>query len=155
MDSARTQGAKVVVDGRDHPLYGTEGFFFGPSLIDEVTPAMDCYRDEIFGPVLVVERASGLDDAITKANDTLYALTQGIYSRSPEHIERARAAARAGNFYVNRPITGAIPGRHPFGGFGHSGVGFKAGGPTYLYQFADQQVVSENLLRQGFSPDIS
>ena len=146
------RSATLLAKGR---VPDAEGFYVAPTVFVDPDRNSPLYRDEIFGPVLVVERASGLDDAITKANDTLYALTQGIYSRSPEHIERARTAARAGNFYVNRPITGAIPGRHPFGGFGHSGVGFKAGGPTYLYQFADQQVVSENLLRQGFSPDIS
>ncbi len=132
-----------------------DGYYVPPTVFVDPDRNSSLYRDEIFGPVLVVERASGLDDAIAKANDTLYALTQGVYSRSPGHIDRVRSAARAGNLYVNRPITGAIPGRHPFGGFGHSGLGFKAGGPTYLYQFADQQVVSENLLRQGFSPDIA
>jgi len=59
---------------------------------------------------------------------------------------------RAGNVYVNRTITGAIVGRHPFGGYGLSGVGSKAGGPDYLMQFVDPRATSENTLRQGFAP---
>ena len=64
-----------------------------------------------------------------------------------------RARLRGGNIYVNRAITGAIPGRQPFGGHGMSGVGSKAGGPDYLLQFMHPRVVSENTLRQGFAPD--
>ena len=61
LDSAPAQGATVVADGRSHPLYGgSEGFFLGPSLIDQVTPTMDAYRDEIFGPVLTVVRVDTL-----------------------------------------------------------------------------------------------
>src|SRR6195256_1062599 len=57
--------------------------------------------------------------------------------------------------YVNRSITGAGVGRQPFGGYGLSGVGSKAGGPDYLLQFVDPRVVTENTLRQGFTPDAS
>lgn len=133
----------------------SEGSYVPPTIFVDPDHRAPLWRDEIFGPVLVVDAADDLTDAIERANDTDYALTQGIYSRSPSSIRRVVEHAHAGNVYVNRPITGAIPGRHPFGGFGHSGVGFKAGGPSYLLQFLDQQVVSENLIRQGFSPDIA
>ena len=57
LESGPAQGARVVADGREHPLFReSEGFFLGASLIDDVTPEMDCYRDEIFGPVLTVVR---------------------------------------------------------------------------------------------------
>ena len=57
LDSSKAQGATIVADGREHPLYGdSEGFFLGVSLIDNVTTSMDAYRDEIFGPVLTVVR---------------------------------------------------------------------------------------------------
>ncbi|MHB8190693.1 MAG: proline dehydrogenase family protein [Ferrimicrobium sp.] len=147
-----THTATLAFQG-DHP--GGDAYIVPPAIFVDVDRNAPLYRDEIFGPVLTVETADNLDDAIWRANDTLYGLTQGIYSRSPKAIAYATSQAHAGNFYINRPITGAVPGRHPFGGFGHSGVGFKAGGSTYLLQFLDQQVVSENLLRQGFSPDIS
>jgi RHH-type proline utilization regulon transcriptional repressor/proline dehydrogenase/delta 1-pyrroline-5-carboxylate dehydrogenase len=103
--------------------------------------------------VLTVLRARDLDEAIGLANDTDYALTAGIFSRSPAAIRRAAAELRAGNVYVNRHITGAVVGRQPFGGYGMSGVGSKAGGPDYLHQFLDPRVVTENTLRQGFAPD--
>jgi RHH-type proline utilization regulon transcriptional repressor/proline dehydrogenase/delta 1-pyrroline-5-carboxylate dehydrogenase len=97
-------------------------------------------------------RARSFDEAIALANDTDYALTAGIVSRSPSHIRRATKELRAGNVYVNRSITGAVVGRQPFGGYGLSGVGSKAGGPDYLHQFVDPRAVSENTLRQGFAP---
>jgi RHH-type proline utilization regulon transcriptional repressor/proline dehydrogenase/delta 1-pyrroline-5-carboxylate dehydrogenase len=87
------------------------------------------------------------------ANDTEYALTGGFMSRSPANIAKVTAEMRAGNVYVNRGTTGAIVGRQPFGGYGLSGVGSKAGGPDYLLQFLDPRVVTENTLRQGFAPD--
>jgi RHH-type proline utilization regulon transcriptional repressor/proline dehydrogenase/delta 1-pyrroline-5-carboxylate dehydrogenase len=90
---------------------------------------------------------------MTIANDTEYALTAGVVSRTPSHIRAAAAELRAGNVYVNRGITGAVVGRQPFGGYGLSGVGSKAGGPDYLLQFLDPRVVTENLLRQGFAPE--
>lgn len=136
------------------PSVPDEGSYVPPTIFVDPDRSSALWREEIFGPVLAVAEAADLDEAIALANDSDYALTQGIYSRSPSAVRRATTAARAGNVYVNRPITGAIPGRHPFGGFGHSGVGFKAGGPSYLLQFLDQQVVSENLVRQGFSPEI-
>ncbi|WP_298346785.1 proline dehydrogenase family protein [Ferrimicrobium sp.] len=152
MIDAGKAGSELLYQGTRPDL---DGYFVPPTIFVNPDRQSPLYREEIFGPVLTVERAGDLDDAIWRANDTIYALTQGVFSRSAQAIARVANAARAGNFYVNRGITGAIPGRHPFGGFGNSGVGFKAGGPSYLLQFADQQVISENLLRQGFSPDIS
>jgi RHH-type proline utilization regulon transcriptional repressor/proline dehydrogenase/delta 1-pyrroline-5-carboxylate dehydrogenase len=116
-------------------------------------PDVPLAREEIFGPVLTVLRAGDLDEAIDLVNRTEYALTAGIYSRSPAAIGRAAAELRAGNVYINRHITGAVVGRQPFGGYGLSGVGSKAGGPDYLHQFLDPRVVTENTLRQGFAPD--
>ena len=83
---------------------------------------------------------------------TSYALTGGLYSRSPEHIRRAHREFRVGNLYINRGITGAMVGRQPFGGFRMSGVGSKAGGPDYLMQFMEPRAVTENTLRRGFAP---
>ena len=86
------------------------------------------------------------------ALSTPYALTGGLYSRSPARIERARQALRMGNLYINRKITGALVGRQPFGGLGLSGTGSKAGGPDYLVQFMEPRVITENTLRRGFAP---
>ena len=128
------------------------GWFVGPAIVGGVRPSSPLARDEIFGPVLTVFRARDFDEAIAIANDTEFALTAGVFSRSPVHVRRAGEELRAGNVYVNRGITGAVVGHQPFGGYGMSGVGSKAGGPDYLLQFLDPRVVTENTMRQGFAP---
>ena len=77
----------------------------------------------------------------------------GFFSRSPANIERVKAQLEAGNVYVNRSCTGAIVGRHPFGGFKMSGSGTKAGGEDYLLNFLVPRVVTENTTRHGFAPE--
>ena len=94
-----------------------------------------------------------LDEAIEVANSTDYALTAGFFSRSPANIERVKAELEAGNVYINRSCTGAVVGRHPFGGFKMSGGGTKAGGRDYLLQFLIPRVVTENIMRHGFAPE--
>ncbi len=128
------------------------GYFIGPHIFADVAPSSRLAQEEIFGPVLAVIRATNLDEAMRIANDTDYALTGGIYSRSPEHLERAARELMAGNIYLNRPITGALVNRQPFGGFKLSGIGDKAGGPDYLLQFVVERTVTENTLRRGFAP---
>jgi hypothetical protein len=81
-----------------------------------------------------------------------YALTAGVFSRSPANLERARRDLEAGNVYLNRGITGALVARQPFGGYRMSGIGSKAGGPDYLLQFTVPRTVTENTLRRGFAP---
>ncbi|MGI9023605.1 MAG: proline dehydrogenase family protein [Acidimicrobiales bacterium] len=139
----------VALDGRQAPAHG---FFVGPTVVGDVAAGSRLATEEIFGPVLAVQRADSFDHALALANDTEYALTAGIISRSPSHIRAATDELRAGNVYVNRAITGALVGNQPFGGYGLSGVGSKAGGPDYLLQFVDPRTVSENTLRQGFAP---
>ncbi|HZA77113.1 MAG TPA: proline dehydrogenase family protein, partial [Acidimicrobiales bacterium] len=129
------------------------GYFVAPTVVEVDDPDAPIAREEIFGPVLTVLRADDLGAAIEIANRSEYALTAGIFSRSPANIARAAAELRAGNVYINRHITGAIVGRQPFGGYGLSGVGSKAGGPDYLHQFLDPRVITENTLRQGFAPE--
>jgi RHH-type transcriptional regulator, proline utilization regulon repressor / proline dehydrogenase / delta 1-pyrroline-5-carboxylate dehydrogenase len=149
---ARPYGRLVV--GRDRPEdLPADGWFVGPTLFDHVEPDSPLAQEELFGPVLAVLRARDLDDALAIANHSRFALTAGIFSRSPTAIARAEAELRAGNVYVNRGTTGAVVGRQPFGGGGLSGVGSKAGGPDYLLQFCEPRTVSENTVRQGFAPD--
>src|SRR5581483_3974024 len=93
-----------------------------------------------------------LDEAIAIANDVDYALTGGLFSRSPTALERARRELLVGNVYLNRGITGAIVERHPFGGFKLSGGGTKAGGRGYLENFLFPRVIAENTMRRGFTP---
>jgi RHH-type transcriptional regulator, proline utilization regulon repressor / proline dehydrogenase / delta 1-pyrroline-5-carboxylate dehydrogenase len=129
------------------------GSYVGPMIVAGVRPDARIAQEEVFGPVLAVLRARDLDDALRIANGTDYALTGGLYSRSPGHIERAKREFRVGNLYINRPITGALVGRQPFGGFKLSGIGTKAGGADYLLEFLLTRTVTENTLRRGFAPD--
>jgi len=128
------------------------GCFLGPVIFRDVDPSSVIAQEEIFGPVLSVIRAKDIDEAIGIANGTPYALTGGLFSRSPENIRKVREEFRVGNLYINRKITGALVGRQPFGGFGMSGVGSKAGGPDYLLQFMNPRSISENTMRRGFAP---
>ena len=128
------------------------GYFVPLTIFTDVAPQAEIAQEEIFGPVLAVIKASDFDDALAIANNTDYALTGGLYSRTPGHIARVGQEFEVGNLYINRSITGAIVARQPFGGFKLSGVGSKAGGADYLLQFLEPRVVTENIQRQGFAP---
>jgi RHH-type proline utilization regulon transcriptional repressor/proline dehydrogenase/delta 1-pyrroline-5-carboxylate dehydrogenase len=128
------------------------GYFVGPTIFAEVPPLATIAQEEIFGPVLAVIHATDFEEALRTANETEYALTGGLYSRSPAHIQRVKEAFQVGNLYINRKITGAFVGRQPFGGFKMSGIGSKAGGPDYLLQFVEPRTITENTIRRGFAP---
>jgi RHH-type transcriptional regulator, proline utilization regulon repressor / proline dehydrogenase / delta 1-pyrroline-5-carboxylate dehydrogenase len=128
------------------------GYFIGPVIFTEVSKEAVISQQEIFGPVVAVIRVKNFQQALEVANGTNYALTGGIYSRTPSHIHQAQFDFEVGNLYINRNITGAIVARQPFGGFKLSGVGSKAGGPDYLLQFLEPRTVTENIQRQGFAP---
>ena len=146
--------ARLAWQGTTPPgLAASGGFYVPPAIFADVQPGHAIAREEIFGPVLAVLRARDLDAAFALANDVDYALTAGLFSRSPSTLERARAELAAGNVYLNRGITGAIVERHPFGGFKMSGAGTKAGGRGYLENFMFPRVVAENVLRRGFAPE--
>ena len=126
------------------------GYFVGPTVFIDIQPHHRLAQEEIFGPVLSVMKADSFVDAIRMANETDYALTGGVYARSPANLAMAREQFDVGNLYLNRPITGALVSRQPFGGHRFSGVGAKAGGEDYLAQFMIARVSSENTLRRGF-----
>ncbi len=130
----------------------SQGFFVGPHIYADVDPESRLAQNEVFGPVVAAIPARNLDEAFSIANATDYALTAGMFSRSPRNLERARNELVAGNIYLNRGITGALVNRQPFGGFRYSGIGSKAGGRDYLLQFLIPITVTENTLRRGFAP---
>jgi RHH-type proline utilization regulon transcriptional repressor/proline dehydrogenase/delta 1-pyrroline-5-carboxylate dehydrogenase len=131
------------------------GFYVPPTVFVDLPPDSNVLKEEIFGPVLSILRVKDIDEAIAAANASAYALTGGLYSRSPANIEKVSRDFSVGNLYINRGITGAIVGRQPFGGFRMSGVGSKSGGPDYLQQFMEPRVVTENTMRRGFTPEES
>lgn len=124
-----------------------QGHFVDATVFVDCPPESRLWREEIFGPVLVVAPAPDLAAALNLAQDSDYNLTGGFYSRNQTHIERVRQEFRVGNLYINRKITGALVDRHPFGGNRFSGTNAKAGGPDYLLHFLTARNVSESGLR--------
>ena len=126
-----------------------EGWFAPPSLAVGLPEDSPVNREEIFGPLLSLGAVRDVDAAMDVIESLPFALTGGLFSRSPGTVERVARRTPVGNLYVNRGITGAMVGRQPFGGNRRSGVGAKAGGPDYLLQFTEPRVVTENTMRHG------
>ena len=156
--TARNRIQDYIEKGRQEAEIAVEcqvpetGYFVSPTIFTNVSPDAKIAQAEIFGPVVAVIRVKDFPGALAVANGTKYALTGGLYSRTPSHIDQASAEFEVGNLYINRTITGAIVSRQPFGGFKLSGVGSKAGGPDYLLQFLEPRTITENIQRQGFAP---
>ncbi len=149
IEVGKTEG-QLLYEG---PVPEGEGYYVPMTIIGGIRPGHRIAQEEIFGPVLAVMRATDFDEAIRWANSPRFALTGGVFSRSPAHLEKARREFRVGNLYLNRGITGALVERQPFGGSRMSGAGTKAGGPDYLLHFMDPRVVTENTMRRGFAPN--
>ncbi len=125
------------------------GWFVPPTVAFGLPEDSPVNREEVFGPLLSVTAVRDVDAAMDVVESLPFALTGGLFSRSPATIERVAARSPVGNLYVNRGITGAMVGRQPFGGNRRSGVGSKAGGPDYLLQFVEPRIVTENTMRHG------
>jgi 1-pyrroline-5-carboxylate dehydrogenase len=138
IEVARGEG-RLVTGGSavPHP-----GYFVEPTIVADVAPGARVAQEEIFGPVLAVIRADGYSEALEIANGTEFGLTGAVYTRDPAQIARAEDEFFVGNLYINRKCTGALVGVHPFGGFNMSGTDSKAGGPDYLLQFMQAQVIA-------------
>ena len=121
------------------------GYFVEPTIVDGVQPDTPIFQDEIFGPVLAITSVSSFEDALDAANNSEYALTGAVFTRSPERLAMARDQFYVGNLYLNRSSTGAMAGVHPFGGFKFSGTGPKVGSPDYLGFFLEAQVITEKV----------
>ena len=145
IEIARKDG-RIAAQRTDIP---GEGHFCPPTLATDLSPDSPVIRDEIFGPVLTVERYKSIEAACDAVDSSPFALTGGLFSRSPATIDYVIGRSPVGNLYVNRHITGAMVARQPFGGNRRSGIGAKAGGPDYLLQFVEPHVVSENTMRHG------
>ncbi|MGZ6695513.1 MAG: aldehyde dehydrogenase family protein [Solirubrobacteraceae bacterium] len=125
------------------------GWFVPPTVAADLPADSPVLGEEIFGPLLAVERVRDLDAAMDRVDELSFALTGGLFCRNPHTVERVVRRSPVGNLYVNRSITGAMVGRQPFGGNRMSGTGTKAGGPDYLLHFVEPRVVSENTVRHG------
>jgi RHH-type transcriptional regulator, proline utilization regulon repressor / proline dehydrogenase / delta 1-pyrroline-5-carboxylate dehydrogenase len=131
------------------PADAKEGMFFAPRGYE--IASLDAIDREVFGPILHVVRYGSADlGAILDAvNAKGYGLTMGIHSRIEDTVEFVRRRACVGNLYVNRNMIGATVGVQPFGGEGLSGTGPKAGGPHYLFRFANERTFTVNTAAAG------
>jgi 1-pyrroline-5-carboxylate dehydrogenase len=136
------EGGRLIAGGKK--VDGI-GYFIQPTVIADVEPNSTISQEEIFGPVLAVIRAKNFDHALEIANNTEYGLTGGVWTKDRKKIEKAKKSFHVGNFYVNRKITGALVGVHPFGGFNMSGTDSKAGGRDYLLLFMQAKAISEKI----------
>jgi 1-pyrroline-5-carboxylate dehydrogenase len=119
------------------------GYFIEPTIFSDVSQSTTIACEEIFGPVVAVQKAKDFDHALQLANSTVYGLTGGVISNNRQRLEKARKEFAVGNLYLNRKITGALVGVQPFGGIRLSGSNAKAGGPDYLRLFMEMKTVSE------------
>ena len=129
--------------GRGRSEATGEGYFIPPTVFDRLPKNSRLFREEIFGPVLAIQKMKTFDEGLLAANATDYGLTGAVYSQNPDHIAASREHFFCGNLYINRKCTGAMVGGHPFGGFNMSGTDSKAGGPDYLLLFTQAKCVSE------------
>jgi RHH-type transcriptional regulator, proline utilization regulon repressor / proline dehydrogenase / delta 1-pyrroline-5-carboxylate dehydrogenase len=143
---ARDSGQIAAERATDLPNHG---WFVAPTVAADLPANSPVLAEEIFGPLLAVERVKSIDAAMDRVDELPFALTGGLFCRNPHTVERVIRRSPVGNLYVNRPITGAMVGRQPFGGNRLSGTGTKAGGPDYLLHFVEPRVVTENTVRHG------
>jgi RHH-type proline utilization regulon transcriptional repressor/proline dehydrogenase/delta 1-pyrroline-5-carboxylate dehydrogenase len=137
-----------VVARRELPD-GLPGWYCPPTVVADVAPDTPVLREEVFGPLLTVERVRDVDEACDRVDALPFALTGGLFCRNPETVDHVVRRSPVGNLYINRKITAAMVGRQPFGGNRLSGTGTKAGGPDYLLHFVEPRVVTENTVRHG------
>ena len=123
--------------------------FFAPRAYE--IASLEAIDREVFGPILHVVRFEGgdLGKVLERVNAKGYGLTMGIHSRIEDTVDAVRRRACAGNLYVNRNMIGATVGVQPFGGEGLSGTGPKAGGPHYLFRFANERTFTVNTAAAG------
>ncbi|WP_256106432.1 NADP-dependent succinic semialdehyde dehydrogenase [Streptomyces sp. ODS05-4] len=125
VDDAVRAGAEVRCGGR-RPEGQGRGWYYEPTVLTGVTPAMRIHREEAFGPVAVVYRAADLDEALALANDTPFGLSSNLWTRDRDEVERFAAGIEAGGVFVNG-MTASHPAL-PFGGVKRSGYGRELAG---------------------------
>jgi malonate-semialdehyde dehydrogenase (acetylating) / methylmalonate-semialdehyde dehydrogenase len=146
LDSGREQGATIVADGRELDVDG-DGFFLGVSLLDNVTPEMDAYRDEIFGPVLVVTRVDTYDEAVRLVNENPWGNGTAIFTRDGGVARQFQFEAQAGMVGINVPIPVPVA-YYSFGGwkaslfgdshiYGPEGINFYTRGKVVTSRWPD------------------
>lgn len=154
LEAHRTRMAQLGKPLNSPDLPNINGFYFSPQAVE--IENINQLKEEIFGPFLHIIRyqSKDLDKVIDDINSTGYGLTTGVHSRIDDTIEYVAAKVQAGNCYINRNMTGAVVGVHPFGGMGLSGTGPKAGGPGYLHRFVHEKTITNNIAAVGGNADL-
>ena len=155
-DRVRAMGEEAAQRGRIAGRAGEvpgDGWFLAPTVAAGLDPGAPVLGTEVFGPLVTVESVASVEAACDVVESLPFALTGGLFSRSPAVVRQVSHRSPVGNLYVNRGVTGAMVGRQPFGGNRLSGSGSKAGGPDYLAQFAEPRVVTQNVMRHGLVVD--
>jgi len=154
VDSGEAAGAKVIVDGRDvQPRGAAEGFWLGPTLFDHVTPEMDVYRDEIFGPVLSVVRARTYDEAVGLVNANPYGNGVAVFTNDGGAARRFERDVQVGMVGVNVPIPVPVA-AYSFGGWKSSLFGdTHAYGPEGVHFFTRAKVVTTRWIDPADRPE--
>jgi RHH-type transcriptional regulator, proline utilization regulon repressor / proline dehydrogenase / delta 1-pyrroline-5-carboxylate dehydrogenase len=137
---------RIVARGEPIP---EQGWFCAPTVAADLTAGSPVLEEEIFGPLLAIERIRDVEHGCEIVDGLPFALTGGLFARDPGTVRYVRERSPVGNLYVNRGITGAMVARQPFGGNRLSGTGTKAGGPDYLLHFVEPRAVTENTMRHG------
>ncbi|MBF1988598.1 aldehyde dehydrogenase family protein [Fischerella thermalis] len=141
LDIARAEGAKVLIGGKIATEGELEnGYFFQPTILDEVTPQMRVAQEEIFGPVVALIKVNSFEEAISILNNTKYGLSSSIYTRDINRAFTAMRDIEAGITYINGPTIGAEV-HLPFGGVKQTGNGHREAGTTTLDVFTEWKTV--------------
>jgi malonate-semialdehyde dehydrogenase (acetylating)/methylmalonate-semialdehyde dehydrogenase len=143
IDTGERQGARVAVDGRGLVVPGHEqGFWVGPTVLDDVTSEMDVYTEEIFGPVLSVVRVDDVDDAIALINSNPYGNGTAIFTSSGESARRFQRGVKVGMIGINVPVPVPMA-YYSFGGWKDSLFGDKhIHGPEGISFYTRAKVVT-------------
>jgi RHH-type proline utilization regulon transcriptional repressor/proline dehydrogenase/delta 1-pyrroline-5-carboxylate dehydrogenase len=151
-ERVRGYAERAAADGRIAARVDSipeRGWFCPPTVAVDLAADSPVLAEEIFGPLLTVERVRDVEHACDVIDGLPFALTGGLFARDPATVRYVKRRSPVGNLYVNRGITGAMVGRQPFGGNRLSGTGSKAGGPDYLRHFVEPRAVTENTMRHG------
>jgi RHH-type proline utilization regulon transcriptional repressor/proline dehydrogenase/delta 1-pyrroline-5-carboxylate dehydrogenase len=145
VEIGREQG-RILAQAEQGP---ETGHFCPPTVVAELPDDSRLLDEEVFAPLVTLERVPSLEAAFQMIERSPFGLTAGLFTRNPKHARALESRSPVGNLYINREITGAMVGRQPFGGNRLSGTGTKAGGPNYLAAFVEPRVVTENTMRHG------
>jgi aldehyde dehydrogenase (NAD+) len=122
IDIGKKEGARLVCGGN---RIGNKGYFIEPTIFADVTDEMRISKEEIFGPVLVIEKFSTIEEAIEKSNNTIYGLAAAVFTRDVKKYMKVTKALQAGTVWVN--CYNVLDSALPFGGYKQSGIGRELG----------------------------